>query len=270
MTTNQQIESLQDDRLQYVIELCYIINLEVYEDGGCSIGDWANCFRVRYNNKKIKHHFTFEQFLTNKEVIDTIQGYNLDIEKFWYALLFIYDLTISKTINIAEYNKSIYSDMTALQSYLDNHANTKLLFYEDYKDAKECFSNGYSTASPSLINLIKGFVNRVLSDIEEHPEQRDWIETSFYHGYTRSLSNSYQIILFYKTFRTLFEALKLPHKKKKSGEVTNYNKKLLISRLIYFCGLTVNESYLTDEATLNGIIKQYEQYPFMEQSKVYL
>ena len=270
MTTNQQIESLQDDRLQYVIELCYIINLEVYEDGGCSIGDWTNCFRVRYNNKKIKHHFTFEQFLANKEVIDTIQGYNLDIEKFWYAILFIYDLTISKTINIAEYNKSIYSDMIALQSYLDNHSGTKLLFYEDYKDAKECFSNGYSTASPSLINLIKEFVNKTISSIEENPETKNWIDHSFYQGYNKALSNSHQIVLFYKTFRTLFEALKLPHKQKRSGEITDYNKKLLISRLIYFCGLTQSDSYLSDESSLNCIIKQYEKYPFVEQSNIYL
>lgn len=74
----------------------------------------------------------------------------------------------------------------------------------------------------------------------------------------------------YKLFKMLFDALILPDLKARKGDTVSYSKMLLISRIIYFCRLTKNESFTVDSSPLKGILKQYGDFDFYQwNSKVY-
>ena len=42
----------------------------------------------------------------------------------------------------------------------------------------------------------------------------------------------------------------------------SYSKQLLVSRIIYFCRLTANESFTVDSSSLKGVLKQYGNTDF--------
>lgn len=66
----------------------------------------------------------------------------------------------------------------------------------------------------------------------------------------------------YRLFKVLFDTLKLPELRAKRGEVVSYSKQLLVSRIIYFCRLTTNESFTVDSSSLKGVLKQYGNTDF--------
>ena len=61
----------------------------------------------------------------------TLEGYGLDAEKFWYALLFIYDITISFCLNAADASKTDYEILTELNDFLQQHPKAVLYLSED-------------------------------------------------------------------------------------------------------------------------------------------
>ena len=71
-------------------------------------------------------------------------------------------------------------------------------------------------------------------------------------------SDSHFIICFYNLFTDLFDVLKLPQLRAKKGETVSYDKKLLISRLIYLCRISHDINYAADTATLKGILSKYK------------
>ena len=48
-------------------------------------------FEYRYCTGKIKMPFAKADYLANDDIIATVKGLGLDVEKFWFALVFIYD-----------------------------------------------------------------------------------------------------------------------------------------------------------------------------------
>lgn len=74
----------------------------------------------------------------------------------------------------------------------------------------------------------------------------------------------------YRLFKVLFKVLDLPDLKAKKGDLVSYSKMLFISRIIYFCRLTASESFVVDNSSLKGILKQYGDFDFAHHaSKVY-
>ena len=190
----------------------------------------------------------------------------MDVEKFWFVLLFIYDMTMDRALSSAEFRKSDYEVLTEIKEYLEKHANARLYLSDDREIPKD---NRCETNNPVIIGQMLKYVKRYLARFERRPEQKEWVSTSFHRGFDKSLSSTHQQVFMYNQFKTLFDALKLPEKRAKKGETVSYSKMLLASRLIYFCRITKNESFTVDSSSLKGVLKDYANYPFDETPKVY-
>ena len=59
-----------------------------------------------------------EKFLTNEDLQNTIEAYKLDVSKFWYLLLFIYDFIEDIGTNTPALNKSVLEDFSYFHSNL--------------------------------------------------------------------------------------------------------------------------------------------------------
>jgi len=75
-------EPSETEDLEYVYLLC-----DDNENGGY----YPYRFFNRMCNGLIKAPFSKLQFMNNDEIVSTLEGYELDAEKFWMAVLFIYD-----------------------------------------------------------------------------------------------------------------------------------------------------------------------------------
>ena len=131
-TMNLQFD---DEELDYVRELAWRINTVIFEDvdedGNISycgqLGDWMRMFIRRYNSDKIQCKVTQNAFESNDDIIEVLEAYGLDIEKFWYLLLFIYDITIQRTCDVTLCDdRSDHEKLLAVKEYIKVHPNYKI------------------------------------------------------------------------------------------------------------------------------------------------
>ena len=77
---------IEEDGKEYQVETaCTIDFIALHKDGRLDMSRFP---------------FTKEQFLVNKPIICSLRALDIDIEKFWVALLFVYDLTRKQTENV--------------------------------------------------------------------------------------------------------------------------------------------------------------------------
>ena len=244
--------------MEYVVKLNNKINIKE-DDIGYFIGCWAVNFHNRLKDGAIDLPFKYEALLDNEDIIATLEGYELDAEKFWFALLFIYDVTMDFGINAADASKTDYDVLLEIEDYLENHPQA-YLYLSDDKELRKC--NRYETNSPLILEELRHFVKRELAKYPEPPQLKLWTRGGLQDSYTESLGAAQQQVLMYKLFNVLFDTLGLPDLRAKKGETVSYSKMLLASRIIYFCRLTTNESFTVDSSSLKGVLKQYGNFNF--------
>ena len=178
-------EHSSDEVMEYVIKLndrFSCIDDEYYDNG------WDLHFLNRLKNGKIDPPFKYEAFLDNEDIIATLEGYELDVEKFWFVLLFIYDMTMDRALSSAEFRKSDYEVLTEIKEYLEKHANARLYLSDDREIPKD---NRCETNNPVIIGQMLKYVKRYLARFERRPEQKEWVSTSFHRGFDKSLSSTH-------------------------------------------------------------------------------
>ena len=247
-----------DEAMEYANKLAERINIGWDGEAECP-SDWSLRFLSRMNNGSINPPFKNETFLDNEDIIATLEGYELDVEKFWFALLFIYDVTMDFGINAADVSKTDYDVLLEIEDYLENHPQA-YLYLSDDKELRKC--NRYETNSPLILEELRYFVKRELAKYPEPPQLKLWTRGGLQDNYTESLGAAQQQVLMYKLFNVLFDTVGLPDLRAKKGETVSYSKMLLASRIIYFCRLTTNESFTVDSSSLKGVLKQYGNFNF--------
>lgn len=251
-------QNWNDEAMEYVNRLTDKINVGWDGEGDCP-SEWNTQFLGRLKDKMIAPSFKYEAFLDNEDIIATIEGYELDVEKFWFALLYIYDITMDFGINAADASKTDYDILVEINDYLQNHPQA-VLYLSDDKELRK--SERYETNSPVILQNLRRFVKRELDKYQEAPQLKVWTHDIMCRNYTESLGAAQQQVLMYKLFKVLFNVLGLPDLRAKKGETVSYSKMLLISRIIYFCQLTSNESFMFESSSLKGILKQYGDFNF--------
>lgn len=250
-------QGCMDEEMKYALKL---YDKLCWYDGEYFDNGWLMLFHSRLVIDAIKPPFKYEAFLDNKDIITTIEGYELDVEKFWFALLFIYDITKDFGINAADASKSDYDVLVEIDDYLQNHPQA-VLYLSDDKELRKSYR--YETNSPVILQNLRQFVKRGLDKYKEQPMLKGAQSVDFFQrNNTESLVATQQGVLMYKLFKILFDQLNLPDLRTKKGETVSYSKMLLISRIIYFCRLTDNESFMFESSSLKGILKQYGDFDF--------
>lgn len=75
-------------------------------------------FVYEYEKGKINPPFTYESYLNNDNIKDTLEAYGLDVEQFWYAILAVYWLTQIRCVNVIKPEGSIGEQMQKLSEYM--------------------------------------------------------------------------------------------------------------------------------------------------------
>lgn len=270
MKDYSNIQSIWDKEFNYVILLAAQTNFCYDEDGNMELGMWAPYFYNRLQHGKVKPPFTWEAFCDNTDVINTLEGYDLDIEKFWLVLLFIYDLTIDQTINVADFSKTNLETFVEIKEYIEQHPTARIYISDDEKISKK---RRFEISDPWALYKISKFLDDEIKIINSDSQQKDSRNISFDKGYDIQLSPTLQMYRMALYLKTLYRALDLPEKRasynRDATDAVSYNKMLLTSRLLHFCRFTNNEAFVIDDTSLKGIFKQCKGYKFRFWSKVY-
>lgn len=262
--------------LEYMEQVALKFNPDMGFDADgnmCPCGTLAlERFKRRYNTGRININFKYENYLHNKEIQTTLQELGVDVEKFWYLLLFVMDYTEGSCWNATEIK---VSPKEQLQEFVN-------LIAENCSDYNNISGATFSTPITITINAKSKQTLTI-----DHPDTIAYLGLlcakgisniendsilSFRHSDfkdTITESDSMRICLFANMLLHFFEENKQFNRRQKKGSTVSLSKNLLISRLAYFAKLTTNKSYMEDDDNLKKIIKQYDDKELSTMNNIY-
>ncbi|MEF2664699.1 MAG: hypothetical protein U0M91_03635 [Lachnospira eligens] len=220
-------------------------------------------FIRRYNQNELYGNFTYEDYLANKDIQNTLKGLGVDIDKFWFLLLFIFDYTCGTCLDGMKATGIGIEQLTKFAKAIAGNHKEINQFGVSFKkpitiSVKVDGKHQIVIDNANAIGYLATTIINNLKEIEEHP----WMQSQQVSMTTNAEEKeSVQIWLFYKIFNDFFNLSpynKLFNVRQKKGSTISLSKTLLISRLIYFTKLSTNKNFSEDEFTLKGYIKQYK------------
>lgn len=221
-------------------------------------------FEYRYCTGKIKMPFTKADYLANEDIIATVKGLGLDVEKFWFALVFIYD-----------YVEASFKNCALIRPTSLNKAVQELFkkLGEDFTDKEIEITFKKGKKNIEILPVVKRALLEWLRETyqrecKDKPIRYCSIETGkFEEVFTNS---SYRIYLATRMYRNMLSNILGDKRPKQPDKSVSLNRLLLISRICYFYEFTRNDSFLYSDDSLKGIIKSCKGRVPTVQSAVYL
>lgn len=249
--------------LEYVFHLATLI--EPFEDFYGS--PLLERYISRYNTSATKSGLKkldklkarLNEFLSREEFGETLTSFELDIEKFWHLLLFVYDFSYNQCTDGIKH----ISSLTTLQTIIDKITeNTELhpLQSPTFKEeTKITFCIGKKKYTIEDCPTILRICSRLKEDVDISDDW-NWQNIKSYMKSETSESTSVLAYAFYLHFITFFNSYQSIISKRKIKDSPSKREKQLIGDLIFFTGIIQNESISTDPDYLKTLIKRYKDY----------
>lgn len=249
--------------LEYVFHLATLI--EPFEDFYGS--PLLERYISRYNTSATKSGLKkldklkarLNEFLSREEFGETLTLFELDIEKFWHLLLFVYDFSYNQCTDGIKH----ISSLTTLQTIIDKITeNTELhpLQSPTFKEeTKITFCIGKKKYTIEDCPTILRICSRLKEDVDTSDDW-NWQNIKSYMKSETSESTSVLAYAFYLHFITFFNSYQSIISKRKIKDSPSKREKQLIGDLIFFTGIIQNESISTDPDYLKTLIKRYKDY----------
>lgn len=250
-------------------------------EGSCAI----STFKRRYNERLIKTPLTYEDYKNNIEIKKAISALQLDIDKFWFAILFIWDYVDGECWQAFERGDSPANEvdklLQAITQYEENpNANPlteHIIFKEELSLSLQV--NGKSIHTIGTANAIKFILKccqEHLDDLKPRNEfdtehLNDNAEMVSYHPTKQQITvnTTKRICLFAQRFQLFFDTLSPSFSNYRKGERSAYNVTFLISQLVYLTGISDNEEFLTDKRTLKGYLSKNKNMNWNVHNNIY-
>ena len=224
----------------------------------------AEIFAERYNNDEIPCRYKYTDYIKNKRLQSTIKGLGLDSDAFWLLVMFCYDYTCSIAYDGFVFAPTREENIESLIKLLPDMKDSKVkLNLRTSKGKVEIKSNktilfilewikrGYEQDKDSIgINAID-----INDSSELFQEEKESSPILIWH--------------FASLLRYFFKLNPQFKGRTKKGTDYSLNKLALISKMIYYTKLSINESFLTDDEFLRGYLQRYKKKELKIQSNVY-
>ena len=230
-------------------------------------------FKRRYNNGKLKVSFSYADYISrdindNENAIDIIHALGIDVEKFWYLLLFVVDYVEGSTSGTLKCNPSPREEIKRMVEMVEaNEVSVSNLYGVRHREPMQLTlrikGRRLVITNPNTISAIAGMCGMALEEtgnirlLDSCPSD------------ITDKSDSVRIWLFAKMLRCFFDLYPQFASRRKTGNDTTKSTLRLISKLVYMTGLTANEDYRTDDENLKGLLKQYRDYKMDTVNAIY-
>lgn len=198
-----------DTRLEYMeaIAVEYVpdvdIDLETGEQYICGTTALPIFIR-RCNQNKLYGNFTYEDYIANEDIQNTLKGLGVDIDKFWFLLLFIFDYTCGTCLDGMKATGIGIEQLTKFaQAIADNHKEINQFGVSFKKpitiSVKIEGKHQIVIDNANAIGYLATTIINNLKEIEEHP----WMQSQQVSISTHAEEKeSIQIYLFIKCLTT--------------------------------------------------------------------
>ncbi len=225
---------LEEDGKEYQVDTaCTIDFIVLHKDGRLDMSRFP---------------FTKEQFLVNKPIICSLRALDIDIEKFWVALLFVYDLTRKQTENVMAIPAPAFDQFRAFAKYLHANLDAQIRIWRGRE-------HGVTIESQEAIQMLGTLLAENSATLFANLSRN----VSFKLGdFSLKLNNRYKITFVVQCLLPFLKQFKDDDKRSSTPSIVSYNLMLLISRIVYMFGYTENKKFLDSDESINGIWHRYK------------
>lgn len=218
-----------------------------------SATECTDIFTARYNDNLIKRKNIYDIY--KKELGCLVEKLELDIDKFWFLTLFSLDYCESILYQGTTFKPTPLEQLTQLAE--------KILDCEE-DDVKLTLKSGkikLELDSPLALAMLSMFIKNSIKELNhqqiKHLSRRESKEEA------DVIKDSPIIAYFAKILLDFFNTQEHIINKRKKGAKHSLKEIELVSSLVYFTGLSKNESWLfPKEKNLVNTLKQYKNYRY--------
>lgn len=162
------------------------INDEQYQTD--SFRGWD--FVHQLEDERLEFSITKERYLENAPIIRSLRAMGLDTEKFWMAMLFVYDVVRERTENVQQVPTSVFEEFRAFARYLQENPDAKVRAWQGRE-------HGVTLES----YLAKRALGKLLADnVAELYANLSNVRSFGVDGFSVNLKSCYKITLAIKCF----------------------------------------------------------------------
>lgn len=199
------------------------------------------------------------EFLSREEFGETLTFFEMDIEKFWHLLLFVYDFSYNQCTDGIKHISSLTTLQTIIDKITENTEIHPLQSPTFKEETKITFCIGKKKYTIEDCPTILRICSRLKEDVDISDDW-NWQNIKSYMKSETSESTSVLAYAFYLHFITFFNSYQSIISKRKIKDSPSKREKQLIGDLIFFTGIIQNESISTDPDYLKTLIKRYKDY----------
>lgn len=212
-------------------------------------------FEIRYNNNEIATRYTYEQYISDKDLQTVIGGLKLDADAFWLLVMFCFDYALDRCggLKFGDNFKDLIEKFIRVAESIEESDSDK--FQLTLKSGKSKITLTDGKALATILQWVKqGYVSTGDKDCLSSFDKSD-PQQMFLHN---EESDSVLIWYFAALMRYFFELNPQYKGESKKCDGLSLSKNLLISTLIFNLGLSRNPSFRVSDETLKGFFKQYK------------
>ena len=247
------VPDLEDYQYKLNVERCEATPEMIEQASQLPMGatECAVIFKERYNQDVFKR-FQFDEYLENLKIQNLIKDLGLDVEKFWFLILFVFDYCNSM------FYEGITMAMTPfeqLERLIDNMNS------DDFSAL--ILKTGKNQISVNHPDVIKFLIDAIVEKIEK--SDKEYIKSLFSREKAENsimLKESPFIAYFSKMLLRFFDTQDGVRKQRRKGAKHSQKERELVCRLIYFTKISTNKVWLEDFDLLKSYLKQYRNYKY--------
>lgn len=255
--------------LEYVFELATLIEpFHHYDEDTGEVFFWGSQlvgrYISRYNRSATESELKklnmlkarLDEFERNDDLQKGLVNLELDVEKFWHLLLFVYDFSYNQCSNGIKFTNTLTTLQTIFEKIAENTEKRSFYsqtFKEEVTITVQIGKKKYTIADcPTIIRIC----SKLKKDIDTS-ENDEWYWETFPKS-TVSESTSVLAYAFYSHFISFFNTQKAITSSRRNKDSPSIKEKSFIANLIYFTEIILNESISTDPDYLKTLIKRYK------------
>ena len=212
-------------------------------------------FKDRYNDNKIRPKTFYPKFISDKNIQNIINSFNLNPDKFWLLVLFVYDYCDTTFYNGTTMNMSPIEQLIELCEVITKSEDMPMTL--TLKTGKQKIVVDNPITIKTLAEIISNYKNEIDKDYFTSLHKREKNKETIMLKESPFVAFFAKILLHFLTTQPSIKDLR------KKGAKYSKKEMELISNLIYLLRISTNESWLDIEnETLKGYLNQYKNYKY--------
>lgn len=212
-------------------------------------------FEIRYNNNEIAIRYTYEQYISDKDLQTVIGGLKLDADAFWLLVMFCFDYALDRCggLKFGDNSKDLIEKFIRVAESIEESDSDKFQLTLKSGKSKITLTDGKALAT------ILQWVKQGYDSTENKDSLSDFDKSEPQQMFLQNEESDSVLIWYFATLMRYFFELNPQYKgESKKCDGLSLSKNLLISTLIFNLGLSRNPSFRESDETLKGFFKQYK------------